>query len=113
MFLLKVDVIITVINGNDNSPEFDSDNYTANLLEFNSLTRMNSGVSPGERIATVHATDMDSMTTLAGRLQYRILSGAMQLGVEMFRIPDPNVNQYFCFDPPPPPLTLHHHFFFN
>lgn len=82
---LQVDVAITVIGTNDHSPMFDVSIYGANLQEFNSFT-MTSAVSTGQVVTIIHAIDRDGSSTAAGRLEYRITSGAMQFGVELFRI---------------------------
>lgn len=47
---------------------------------------MTSAISTGQVVTTIHAIDRDGPGTAAGRLEYRITSGAMQFGEEMFRI---------------------------
>ena len=80
---------------NDFSPQFDSTIYRLSLQEFNSLTRI-SPVVPGSTIAIVHATDRDGLGSPAGQLEYRVTNGGVQLGVEMFSIPDPRVSKIPC-----------------
>ena len=80
-----------MIGTNDHSPQFDFSTYRVSLQEYNSFT-MNSPITAGSIISTVRATDRDGLSTAAGRLEYRITNGAMQLGVEMFTIPDPSVS---------------------
>lgn len=47
---------------------------------------------PGQVIITVRATDADGIGTAFGMVEYRISSGAMQLGVPMFAILVPSVS---------------------
>lgn len=88
---LQVDVVITVTGTNDFSPVFDSSIYRSSLQEFDSFTEI-SPIMPGHVIITVHATDRDGLGSPAGQLEYRITSGAVQQGVEMFSIPEPSVS---------------------
>ena len=74
---------------------FDSSIYLKSFQEFNSLTATPS-VPPGSTVTIVHATDGDGLATPAGQLEYRIASGAVQLGVEMFSIPNPRVSHIFA-----------------
>lgn len=53
---------------------------------------MFTSIPPGHIIETVFATDMDDSASPAGMLEYRIINGGMQLGVEMFSFPDPSVS---------------------
>ena len=86
----QVDVTITVIDTNDHSPMFDLSSYTANLQEFNSLTNT-SAVSVSQVVTVIHAIDRDGPGTAAGLVEYSITSGAVQFGVEMFRM-EPSVS---------------------
>ena len=85
-----------MVGANDFNPVFDFNSYNASLQEFNAIT-MSSPISPGQTIVTVRATDRDGTSTSAGRLEYRITNGAMQLGVQMFAIPDRRVNNMILF----------------
>lgn len=89
---MQIQVIIDIIGANDFSPMFDLPRYTVALQEYNSFTRT-SLITPGDTIATVHATDRDGPATAAGTLEYRIANGATLLGVEMFSIPNPSVSR--------------------
>ncbi len=73
------------MGANDNTPMFGRDVYSINLVEYNALTQ-STPISASAVITTVSATDLDDPTTLAGMVMFRISSGAMQFGVEMFRI---------------------------
>lgn len=88
---MQITIEITVVGANDHTPMFGQDDYSVNLQEYNAITMM-TPVTAGQVVITVTATDLDDPTTLAGMLEYQILSGAMQFGVEMFSIPNPSVS---------------------
>ncbi len=92
--LIQIDVDITVTGTNDFSPVFDSSVYRSSLQEFDSFTGT-SPINPGSTVIIVHATDRDGLGSPAGQLEYRVTTGAVQLGVEMFSIPDPSVSSLF------------------
>jgi len=87
----QITISITIVEANDHTPMFGSSSYAASLQEFNAITEA-TPVTTGQVIQILTATDLDDSTTLAGMIQYRIASGAMQVGVEMFSIPDPGVS---------------------
>lgn len=89
---LQINIDVTVIGTNDFSPAFNSSTYSINLTEYDSINGR-TPIQPNQVVTTVHATDRDGTGTAAGRLEYRILSGATQFGVLMFSIPDPTVSQ--------------------
>lgn len=90
IIITQVDIDITVTGTNDFTPQFDSTIYRRSLQEFDAITRM-SPVTPGTTVAIVHATDRDGPGSPAGMLEYRVSNGGVQLGVEMFTVPDPQV----------------------
>lgn len=88
--ILQITVDIAVIGSNDHTPIFDQNVYNTNLAEYDSIS-LTSSISPGQAIVTVRATDGDGPGSAAGILEYRIASGAVQFGAEMFSIPDASV----------------------
>lgn len=65
--------------------------YVVSVREYDSFLRT-SDFAPGDVIAQLRATDRDDPATLAGMLEYRIVSGGVRFGVEVFSIRNPRVS---------------------
>ena len=59
--------------------------YTAQITEHNSITGV-SAVQPGAAVGTVSASDQDGASTLAGQVEYDIVSGHLLDNVVLFSV---------------------------
>ena len=92
----QITVILEIEESNDHNPIFTQAQYSVQLTEHDSILNVN-GVMPGTTIGLVSASDQDGLTSLAGQVEYAVVSGNLLGGVAVFNITDPSVSlRQFC-----------------
>ena len=87
----QIMVIITIEESNDHNPIFTMQQYTGEVVEYDSIRNIN-GVAPGTAVGLVSATDQDGISSPAGQIEYQILSGHIVNSVQIFNITNPAVS---------------------
>ena len=86
----QIMVIIVIEESNDHNPIFTMQQYTAEIVEHDSIRNLN-GVPPGASVGLVIATDQDGISSPAGQIEYQIVSGHILNSVQIFNITNPAV----------------------